>query len=79
MEAPMTKENKIENKPKFKDKEFCLMKQDNYLNVLYLLEEEMQLHLENLHNKPSSKLSPESPLFVHEYQLLEQNREPLIL
>lgn len=79
MEAPMTKENKIENKPKFKDKEFCLMKQDNYLNVLYLLEEEMQLHLENLHNKPSSKLSPESPLFVHECQLLEQNREQLIL
>lgn len=38
----------------------------------------MQLHLENHHNKPNSKLSLEFPLFVHEYQLLEK-REVSVL
>lgn len=47
--------------------------------ALYLLEEEMQLHLENLHNKPSSRLSPESLLFVHECQLLKHNTQSKML
>ena len=46
---------------------------------MYLLEEEMQLHLENLHSKPSSKLSPESLLSAHECQLLGHNRKQQIL
>ena len=53
--------------------------QENCVHVLYLLEEEKQLHLENLHNKPSSRLSPESLLFVHECQLLKYSREQQVL
>ena len=45
------------------------------MHVLYLLEEEMQLHLENLHNKLSSRLFLESLLFEHECQLLKYSRE----